>query len=127
LDKRNDFIKFGDELADRLLENGKVGTYKAYKTVVKKLSNYVENAPLPFQDMDVKFLSDYKAFMRKEDLKISSIHNNFKTIKAIFNQAIKEDLVSPEKYPFKAFKFERPGRTKKERLSVEELKSLESL
>ena len=127
LDRSKNFIKFGYELAARLFKNDKIGTYKAYTTVIKKLTNFLGNEMLAFSSIDVKFLSNYRAHMKSEGLQISSIHNNFKTIKAIYNQAIKEEIIPGNKNPFKAFETERPGQSRKERLTIEELKSLENL
>jgi site-specific recombinase XerD len=127
LDRDKNFIKYGIELADRLFKNGNIGTYKAYKTVITKLRKYWESDMLSFSSIDVKFLSDYRIHLRNNGLKVSSIHNNFKTIKAIYYRAIKEEIIPQNKNPFKSFTIERAGHSRKEKLNVEEVKALEGL
>ncbi len=127
LDRSKNFLIYADKLQDNLLQVGKIGTYKRYKTVLKRLKEYVKDKPLPFQDITYQFLSEYENHLIIKKLKTNSVHNHFKTIRAIYNESVKEDIIPQDKNPFVKFRLKKEISSKKEKLNTEEIKKIESL
>ena len=57
--------------------------------------------------MDVNWLKRYESFLREQRLAENTIGIRFRTLRAIYNVAMEEDVVSPDCYPFKKFKVAR--------------------
>jgi len=127
LDRSKNFLIYADKLQDNLLQVGKIGTYKRYKTVLKRLKEYVKDKPLPFQDITYQFLNEYENHLIIKKLKTNSVHNHFKTIRAIYNESVKEEIIPQDKNPFVKFKLKKEITSKKEKLNTEEIKKIESL
>src|SRR5690606_12647492 len=53
-----------------------------------------------FTEIDYKLLDSFKHHLQVKGLKPNSISNYFRTIRAIYNKAIKHKLVSRDNYPF---------------------------
>jgi integrase/recombinase XerD len=58
---------------------------------------------LKFRDIDPVFLRKFNDYLLKEDLSSATIGIYFRVLRAAFNRAIKEKIISPELYPFKDF------------------------
>jgi site-specific recombinase XerD len=127
LDRSKNFLIYADRLRDNLLQIGKIGTYKRYKTVLKRLKEYVKDKPLPFEDITYQFLNEYESHLIIKKLKTNSVHNHFKTIRAIYNESVKEEIIPQDKNPFVKFKLKKEISSKKEKLNIEEIKKIESL
>ena len=127
LDRTKNFIAYGEGLTDTLLQGGNIGTYKRYKTILKRLKEYMKGRILTFQDINVQFLNDYESHLQKDGLKTNSVHNNFKTIRAVYYRAVKEEIIPQDKNPFFTFKLKTDKNTKKEKLTSEEVKEIENL
>ncbi len=121
-----DFFQFAEKKIQMTLEEGRISSYKKYKSIVGKLRDYHKGKHLLFEDLTVTFLTDYKHHLTKLGNKKNTIHSNLKSIKALFYQAINEGIATQERNPFFNFKLQtEPG--SKEKLTVKEIKSLEAL
>jgi len=97
------FTFLGKEIYEKHLRSGSIGTAKRYRTVKKNIN------------------------LKSQGYKVNTIHNNLKTIRAIFYAAMKEGIISPEKNPFLVFKLKLDNKIKKEKLTVEEIIAIEQL
>lgn len=83
-----------------MLSINKAGNAIIYQTATNKLMAYADNPQLKFTDITFSFLNGFKNSLIKSGLKANSISNYFRTIRAIYNKAIKEKLVDRSHYPF---------------------------
>ena len=125
--RHESILKFGEEMRDNYLSTGNVGTYKRYKTVLKRVSEYLKGKDLKYSDLTVQFLKQYEIHLKKESLKTNSIYNQFKTIRAMYYGAIKEGIIDGSKNPFLSFKLRTDNNSKKEKLAITDIKKIESL
>ena len=121
-----DFIAFGKMLSQRLNKTGKTRTEIRYKSVLRKLQRYLDGKPFTFDDFTVSFLHEYEAHLKSIGNEINTIHTNLKTLRAMLYIAIREDKFPQEKNPFFKFKLKKAP-TKKERLSMDEIRKLANL
>ena len=108
------FQKFIDTKMNR-------GTKGVYKHTLDKIHAYDPGIDKKtFEDIGLKWLTDFEAFCAKTASKNArNIH--LRNIRAVFNNAIDYEITTA--YPFRRFKI-RPEATRKRSLSVEELRRL---
>lgn len=103
--------------------NGKEnkGTKGVYKHTLDKIRSFDPDInKKSFEDIDLKWLTDFEAFCAQTASKNArNIH--LRNIRAVFNNAIDYEITSA--YPFRRFKI-RPEATRKRSLTVEELRKL---
>ncbi len=97
------------------------GTKGVYKHTLDKIRSFDPDVDMKrFEDIDLKWLTDFEAFCAKTASKNArNIH--LRNIRAVFNNAIDFDITAA--YPFRRFKI-RPEATRKRSLSVDELRKL---
>lgn len=123
------FFPFLDELIDRLIKGGKIGTARAYKELRRDLKLFTKNNNLLlFTDIDQRFLNRYESYFRSKGLADTTISYYLRTLQAVFNKAIKEKLVKAEYYPFREFKISRFNtKTQKRAIAKEDVRKLAKL
>lgn len=127
INRKLSFLSYAEEVRDRFLAKGSIGTHKNYKSVITKLSDYLGNKDLKFKDLNVQFLEKYESHLHSKNNSTNTIYNNLKTIKAIYHNAIKEQLVSLEDNPFFVYKLSYNTNIQKAKLSIEEVKKIEEM
>lgn len=97
------------------------GTKGVYKHTLDKIRSFDPDIDKKsFEDIDLKWLTDFEAFCAQTASKNArNIH--LRNIRAVFNNAIDYEITSA--YPFRRFKI-RPEATRKRSLTVEELRKL---
>lgn len=119
------FKKFAHKCINELFEANKTGNAIIYRTATNRFMAYCERDVL-LDEIDYTLLSGYKHYLRVKGLKPNSVSNYFRTIRAIYNKAIKHKLVSRHKYPFQDIKVSVVP-TPKRALTEKEFKQLTSL
>ena len=126
-DRAKSFLVFAEEYQDKFLKAGSVGTYRRYKSIITKLRDYIGKRDLLFADITPTFLESYQSHLISLKNKVNTIHNNLKSIKAIYYAAITQELISAEKNPFFVFKLKTGNSVKKEKLTIDEIIAIEKL
>ncbi|MCF6364931.1 MAG: site-specific integrase [Bacteroidales bacterium] len=121
------FLQYFSEYIDTLEKSGKFSYYKKSKTVFTKLSEYVGDKKITFNELTVTFLKRYERYL-SENLgnSINTIHSNMKVIRKVINDAINEDILPYEKSPFHKYKL-KLEKTTKEFLTEDEIRRFEEL
>lgn len=126
-DRNRSFLVFGREIRDRLLKAGSIGTYKSYKTVINKIEEYLGKRDLLFLDITPQFLENYRVHLLSLNNKGGTIHKNLRTIRAIYYDAIAEEMIPADKNPFFVYKLKADNNVKKDKLTVDEIIAIETL
>ena len=120
-----DYYKFHQEITDEFLNSNKIGTAKIYKETLSSLKKFYTKTELKFQDLNFEFLEKYDSFLRSNNGSDSGISIKMRTIRAVFNNAIKREIISSNTYPFKHYKISALKKeAKREYLTDEELQKL---
>ncbi len=84
-----------------LLEQEKYGTHDKSEAVFRKLIKYKKGKDIKFNELNVEFLKKYESYLRNT-LKNSTntIHGNFRIIRKLVNDAIREGLMKFDQNPF---------------------------
>ncbi len=109
---------------DSQLKANKVGNANSYKWALNALNNFTKKRKVSFADFNYKFLKQFEeTHLSKESNTIGGFNVYMRAIRAVYNKAIKENLVSPEKYPFNDYKI-KGVQTKKRAISKEEMRKI---
>ena len=107
-DLRNVYFYY-DRQIDELEKKGKIGTANWYSTSVNSIKKFSKKSSyLEFKSVTPKFLKDYEFWMLSIDNSISSVSINLRALRAIFNQAKKDSVVTNEQYPFGKDRYQIP-------------------
>lgn len=105
--------QFSDELIASMRQAGKAGNSMAYKDAINSIISYSGNEALRFEDITYKLLDKYNAAMlakgRKKNskgLKVNAIAAYMRSVRAVYNKAIKAEVVDAKYYPFSKFTIE---------------------
>lgn len=120
------FIAFANEQTETTEKRNQVRTAKRYKTIISKLSTFLKNKDLLFNELTVEFLNKYETHLKQIGNGTNTIHTNMKTIRAILYKAIQEDKFPQEKNPFFKYKLSLEA-TYKERLNEDEINRIINL
>jgi integrase/recombinase XerD len=83
-----------------MIEVGRTGNAIVYQTAVNRFMGYCSNRDVYFSDIDYTLLDNFSHHLIKSGLKQNSISNYFRSIRAIYNKAIKAKIVDRSNYPF---------------------------
>lgn len=118
VDNTGTFVKHYEQFMESKTNRGTRGVYKHTLDRIRVFDKNIDNKM--FEDIDLKWLTDFEAFCAKTACKNArNIH--LRNIRAVFNNAIDYEITTA--YPFRRFKI-RPEATRKRSMSVEELRRL---
>ncbi len=110
-----------DRYIKTLKENDQIGTAIAYRTTINSISEFRKN--LTIYDITPEFLTSYENHLTKAGKSVTSISMYMRQLRAIINQAIDNNMLSSEKYPFKKYQIPA-GRNIKKALPSDDLQKL---
>ena len=111
------FFQYGDYLVTELLKANRIGTARSYKGVLSILRKYCKGRELSFKDINYKFLVNFETYHRSNGNGTNGLGVYMRTIRAIFNKAVKERRVDKQDYPFENYKI-RTAPTEKRALDI---------
>jgi site-specific recombinase XerD len=116
------FKSFAQELIKQMIDEGRTGNALTYETGVNRLMAFCGDE-ITFDKIDYKLLTEFIHHLKVGGLKINSISNYLRSIRAIYNKEIKYKLVDRASYPFFDISI-KSERTAKRAISRENIKSL---
>ena len=96
---RETFQVFADKIIQQMMEANRVGNALVYQTAVNRLITYC-GKDVSFEEVNYKLLDQFSHHLTTSGLKINSVSNYFRSIRAIYNKAIKMKVVDRSLYPF---------------------------
>lgn len=93
------FFAFSREEIRRLQQNGQISTARNYLTAIHSLERFLRGKDLPFPDMNTQFVERYEDWLLRQGICLNSVSSYMRVLRAIFNKAIKQELVE-QKLPF---------------------------
>jgi integrase len=100
--KLNVYELFTDKI-DKLTRSKKIGNAKVYHEVRLSFFTFCNNKNLPFSGLTVNILENYEVWLRERGGTDGGISVKIRTLRAIYNDAIKKDYANANDYPFKKF------------------------
>ena len=124
---KKSFNEYTEELIEGMIKANKIGNANSYQGALNIINKFTNNKDLAFTDIDYKFLTKFEEFhLRKEGNTINGLNVYMRVIRAVYNKAINEDLVSVDFYPFRKYKI-KIKKTAKRAISRDEMKRIVKL
>lgn len=120
------FKQFADITIQELHKKNRVGNAIVYQTGVNSLFNYKPSKGLRFTDISTSFIESYIDYLTEKGCKVNTIGNYLRTLRAIYNKAIKARVVDRKHYPFAELPI-KTEKTAKRAFTKEVIKSIEQL
>lgn len=106
-------FNFAADLIYRLEKAGRIGNSKAYKNTLGVFKDFRKNKDLSFDDFNYKVLISFEEDLQSKGRKVNAISFHMRTLRSLYNKAIKEGLAQQELYPFKDFRIKREKTAKR--------------
>lgn len=103
-DKPKSFFAFADTLIKELASSNRIGTSRSYSEVVNVFRKYCAGRDLSFLDISYNFLTKFEAHHLGKGNSYNGLAVYMRTIRSIYNKAIKAGYVEKEYYPFDEYK-----------------------
>lgn len=91
---------FINNVINTLVSENKIGNANQYRALLYSLQKFTRLSQLIFIDIDTAFLNKYEAHLKSLGNKGNTISIKMRTLKAVYNKAIKDNVVKQEYYPF---------------------------
>lgn len=117
---------FANELIAEMFKQKRTGNALVYQAAINALSNFKPTKHLYFIDIDLKFLEAYQSYLIAKEVKVNTISNYLRTLRAIYNKAIKSKLIDKKFYPFDDFMI-RNEKTVKRAISKGDISNIEKI
>ncbi len=110
--------KYFDNVIDRFKKSGQIKTSEIYKDTKRNLKYYTGSKEIHFSEIDVSFLNHFEEYLKAQGKGGNTIYLYLRTLRAVLNKAIKEEVCSEKYYPFKKFSLGKYARIKTEKRAI---------
>ncbi|WP_113661765.1 site-specific integrase [Pedobacter nanyangensis] len=93
----NNYVK---KLVDEMMALNQTGNALVYKHASTRFINFVGSSKIEFKQIDFNVLDAFRQRLLADKVKLNSISNYFRTIRAIYNKAIRAKIIDRSHYPF---------------------------
>ena len=120
--------EFWKEKISDFIKANRAGNAKPYKDTYNSFFKFHKNKNIVFREITPAFLYKYETFLRSNNNYDGGIGVKMRTIRALFNYAIKSDIVDEKYYPFNIYKISKfKSKGIKKALTREEIKRMEAI
>lgn len=133
------FFKYSIDFINKLSLESESGYYRSMTVCIrnfaefqfekvytsKELREYKVKYEIQFSSITLKTLNDFEHWLKVKGLQTNTIYTNLKTLRTIYNRAVKEDVFEPKVNPFKR-KTLKIAKTKKKAISIEDIRKIET-
>lgn len=104
-------FQYFDQVINQLKADGKIGNANAIMDAKNSLKKYAKNDNLTFPEISVQYLNRYKNWLQSRTTKAGqplsdrTISVYLRSLRAVYNRALEDDLVDRDLYPFGKGKF----------------------
>ncbi|MBP9102813.1 MAG: site-specific integrase [Chitinophagaceae bacterium] len=119
-------FEYFDKVISRLIDAGQIKNAEVYKDTRRNLSYFTGLKDIHFSDIDISFLNKFEEFLKSQGKGGNTIYIYLRTLRALLNKAIKEEICSEKFYPFKKFSLSKYSniKTEKRAISKEEIEKI---
>ena len=103
-ENKSDVDTYIRNIIELMINEKRLGNAKSYTHCYNSLKTFAVNLCIPFTDIDVAWLKRYERFLRERGNSDNTMGIRFRTLRAVYNKAIEDDIVDEKYYPFKKFK-----------------------
>ncbi|MBK9721952.1 MAG: phage integrase SAM-like domain-containing protein [Saprospiraceae bacterium] len=101
-------------------QSKRYGNARVYNTVSRSIFNYMEGRDFPLKQITFTWLKQYEAWYLSKGNALNGLSVNMRTLRSLYNMAIKQRKISSEYYPFADYTI-RKEETRKRAISRDDL------
>jgi integrase len=116
-------LAYGQEVIDQMKEAGKHGNARVYKTMLRSIASFADEKDFPLSQLSYRWLKKYESWYLGKGNSVNGLSVSLRTLRALFNRAIKEKRVDAKYYPFNDYQIKQEE-TRKRALSLDELQKI---
>lgn len=114
-----------ESIIQRLMKENRVGNATHYQALYNSLEKFSKINQLQFVDIDVAFLNKYETHLRGIGNKGNTISIKMRTLKAVYNRAVKDNIIKQDYYPFNDYNVSKlKDATRKRSISKEDIQKI---
>lgn len=117
---------FWESVIDDLRKTGKHGNMNAYKNTLSAFKKFRNNKDLEFVSLNYQVVKEFDSFLLTKGLQVNGISFHMRTLRAVYNRAVKNRIASKDNYPFDEYKIKRE-KTIHRALTKDEVKRIRDL
>lgn len=117
------FFEYSKDIVNELRHAERFGNANTYYAVIKVLEKFTGGNDIKFNEVNYDFLKKFESWHFSRGNSVNGLSAYMRTIKAIFNKAIKSDVVSRDAYPFTHYRIKTTP-TEKRALDIGSIKSI---
>ena len=121
-----DFFSYSEKIIEDLKTAGKIGNANCYQITLNVVKKFHKTSSLPFYQITYAYLEKLETYHFAKGNSINSLSVYMRTIRAIYNRAIKEGVISGDSYPFNNYKVKNTP-TSKRAIAFDSIKEIEAL
>ncbi|MGB7395872.1 MAG: phage integrase SAM-like domain and Arm DNA-binding domain-containing protein, partial [Pricia sp.] len=123
-----DLFEFWDSMVRDLERSGRTGYARSHRDTIRSLKRFHKNAVLYMREVNVTFLDKYEVFLRSRGGTNGGIAVRMRSLRAVFNLAIRRELIKQSRYPFHKYKISKlKGRRIKHALTLSEIETFKKI
>lgn len=119
------FSIYTNQIISEMKMAGKYGNAAIYETALNFVTRNNNNLDIKFQQINYHFLKKLESSHLAAGNTINSLSVYLRTIRAIYNRAIKENIAKREWYPFENYSIKKT-KTKKRAISKDDIQKIEN-
>lgn len=124
--KPQTFFVYTEKLIKDFRDQKKVGNARVYETCLKKIKKFRNEVDFTFEELNYQFLKKLEAYHYGGGYSTNGLSVYMRTLRAIFNRAIKDKIVEKEAYPFNDYTIKNSP-TSKRAIEMEAIDKIRNL
>ena len=96
-------LDYFESIIKRLIASGQIKNADVYRDTKRNLSYFLGNRKIQFSEIDIQFLNKFEEYLKNKGKGGNTIFIYMRTLRALINKAIKENVCSEKYYAFKGF------------------------
>lgn len=101
------FFTYFDKIIEMLLKSKKNGNANAYKSTRSVFSKFLKHKDLTFDEVNYKLIKKFETHLLAKGLNVNGISFHMRTLRALYNRAIKDGVANKDSYPFNKYSIKR--------------------
>ena len=121
--ERISFYQYAQQQIKTMNEQGRLGNALSYRNTLRLVKKFKANKDIGFQEINYTFLNKLEESYLSRGLSVNGLAVHMRTLRAIYNKAIKDKITDKEAYPFDEYSIKSKP-TKKRAISPEAIQKI---